>query len=85
MRVEKSAEVNVAHGSFHIAQMLCHEMCLSARVLERCDSHHVINSSLEVVREHVLDELGRAFYEKARRIATLDLQLRASALKGRNV
>jgi hypothetical protein len=70
MRVEKSAEVNVAYGSFHIAQMLCHEMCLSARVLERCDSHHVINSSLEVVREHVLDELGRAFYEKARRIAT---------------
>ncbi|HMH12094.1 MAG TPA: hypothetical protein VK578_03210 [Edaphobacter sp.] len=66
----RTALIGDAHGSFHIAQMLCHEMCLSAGILERCEPHRVIESSLEVVREHVLDELGRAFYEKARKLAT---------------
>jgi hypothetical protein len=28
--------VSDAHGSFHIAQMMCRETCLSAGILERC-------------------------------------------------
>lgn len=59
-----------SHGSFHIAQMICRETCLSAGVLERCDTRRPLEISLEVVREKVLDELGRTFLEPARRFAT---------------
>ena len=59
-----------AHGSFHIAQILCYEVCLSAGVLERCAEQKNLEVSLETVRERVLVELGRAFFEPARQFAT---------------
>jgi hypothetical protein len=59
-----------AHGSFHIAQMMCRETCLSDGVLERCAEQKVLGVSLEVVRERVLEELGRTFLEPARKFAT---------------
>lgn len=59
-----------SHGSFHIAQMMCRETCISAGVLECCDEGRELGVSLEVVRERVLDELGRTFFEPARKFAT---------------
>lgn len=59
-----------AHGSFHIAQMICRETCLSAGILERSDDRRELPISLEVVREHVLEEMGRTFLEPARKFAT---------------
>ena len=66
----RDALVNDARGSFHIAQMLCREMCFSAGVVERCEPHRDLEVSLEVVRERVLAELGRVFMEPARKLAT---------------
>jgi hypothetical protein len=69
--INTSAELaGDAHGSFHIAQMLCREICLFSGVLERCEETKTLDTSLEVVRERVLDELGRAFLEPARKLAT---------------
>lgn len=62
--------VRDSHGSFHIAQMMCREMCLCAGVLECCNEERELKVSLEVVRERVLDELGRTFFEPARKFAT---------------
>jgi hypothetical protein len=62
--------VHDSHGSFHIAQMMCRETCLSAGVLECCDDGLELGVSLEVVRERVLGELGRTFFEPARKFAT---------------
>jgi hypothetical protein len=62
--------VKDSHGSFHIAQMLCRETCLTADVTEHRENLHEITTSLEIVREKVLDELGRAFFEPARKFAT---------------
>jgi Holliday junction resolvasome RuvABC ATP-dependent DNA helicase subunit len=62
--------VRDAHGSFHIAQMLCHETCLLAEVMERSAEPKQVKVSLEMVRERVLDELGRAFFEPARKFAS---------------
>jgi hypothetical protein len=62
--------ISDAHGSFHIAQMMSRETCLSAGVLERIDEGKELDVSFEVVREKVLNELGRTFLEPARRFAT---------------
>jgi hypothetical protein len=59
-----------AHGSFHIAQMICRETCLAGGILERSERLVELRVSLEVVRERVLDELGRAFFEPSRKLAT---------------
>ncbi len=66
----KNDLVNDCHGSFHIAQMLCRELCLSAGILEKSEQPIALDVSLELVRERVLDELGRAFGEHARKLAT---------------
>jgi hypothetical protein len=59
-----------SHGSFHIAQMLCREVCISAEVLARSEAHKVIDVSLEVVREKVLQEIGRVSFNLAKDFAT---------------
>jgi hypothetical protein len=59
-----------AHGSFHIAQMLCRETCFAEGVTECCNPKKKLHASLASVREGVLDELGRAFFEPARTFAT---------------
>lgn len=66
----RSDLVRDSHGSFHIAQMMCRETCLSARVLECCIDKRELAVSIEVVRERVLDELGRTFFDPARKFAT---------------
>lgn len=59
-----------SHGSFHIAQMLCREVCLSGGVLEARKDKYTVDVSLEVVREKVLTELARVFFEAGRKFAT---------------
>ncbi len=62
--------VRDTHGSFHIAQMLCRETCFAEGVTEYCNPKKRLQASLPAVREGVLDELGRAFFEPARTFAT---------------
>lgn len=61
-----------AEGSFAIAQILCHEACLHARVLETVSegSPAEVNTSLPAVRESVLSEFGTRFFPIARDFAT---------------
>lgn len=61
--------VREAHGSFHIAQILCHRTCIEANVTERNNDHVDIAVSFEVVREHVLEDLARQFFEVTKRFA----------------
>lgn len=57
---------NLAKGSFHIAQLLSKETCLQAGVLETQSELSQVESSIDVIRERVLDEFERVFYPKAR-------------------
>lgn len=57
--------VRAADGSFNIAQMLCHDACLTADVLETVDPRAVADVSYELVRERVLDRLAGTFYKRA--------------------
>jgi hypothetical protein len=59
-----------AQGSFHLAQMLCHETCVEAGILEEKEEAQTTNSSMEVVRERVLKDLAQTFFPKAKLFAT---------------
>lgn len=63
---------NEAEGSFAMAQILCHEACLQARLLETANQAAplVVHTSLPAVRESVLSELGTRFFPIARDFAT---------------
>lgn len=61
--------VSAAHGSFYLAQMLCHETCLQAGVLERQDSFGPVNGSYELIKERVLRRLDQSFGGIAHRFA----------------
>jgi hypothetical protein len=54
-----------AGGSFHIAQILCHEICLNDGVTESSDQKRAIVASIESVKGRVLTELSRTFLERA--------------------
>lgn len=53
--------VAAAQGSFYIAQMLCHEVCVRSGILERPDEFTTTALSFEGVRAKVLDQLGLRF------------------------
>ncbi|MEW1587587.1 TIR domain-containing protein [Micromonospora vinacea] len=57
--------VKAAKGSFNIAQMLCHDACLTADVLEASEKKLDLPVSYELVRERVLDRLSGSFYKRA--------------------
>lgn len=59
-----------AHGSFHLAQMLCHELCLLGGVTEAQTKSVEVSVSFEVVRDRVLMELNRVFFDTARKFAS---------------
>lgn len=63
---------NESEGSFAIAQILCHEACLQAGVLETAQqaSPARVDTSLPAVRESVLSDLGTRFFPIARDFAT---------------
>ena len=66
----KAEIADEAQGSFHIAQMLCHESCLEAGILNERQERQATTSSLEVVRERVLTDLAQTFLETAKLFAT---------------
>ncbi|ORW92530.1 ATPase [Mycolicibacter terrae] len=57
--------VQAADGSFNIAQMLCHDACLTAGVTESAEASTELGVSFELVRERVLDRLTGSFYRQA--------------------
>ncbi|ORL79231.1 ATPase [Prescottella equi] len=57
--------VQAADGSFNIAQMLCHDACLTANLTETAPSKHDLGVSFELVRERVFDRLTGSFYRRA--------------------
>ena len=66
----KSEIVKDSLGSFHLAQMLCHESCIEAGILEEAEYEQQTCSSMEVVRERVLSDLSQSFFNKAKLFAT---------------
>lgn len=59
-----------AQGSFHLTQMLCHEACVEAGILDEKMEMQVTASSMEVIRERVLSDLAQTFFPKAKLFAT---------------
>lgn len=59
--------VELSQGSFYIAQMLCHEICIHEGVLEASDKHREVNVSLESIQSAVYDRLARAFRPRCER------------------
>lgn len=66
---EKPELITLSKGSFHIIQYLCNELCTYDGILENQESKTSIKVSLSVIKEKVLDEFGRTFYNKARTFA----------------
>lgn len=68
----KEEIANEAEGSFAMAQVLCHEACLQAKLLETNigTTPQIISVSLPYIREHVLTELRPRFFPWARKFAT---------------
>lgn len=66
----KSDIVSESEGSFHLAQMLCHECCVEAGVLEERKDPFDTRSSMEVIRERVFVDLSKTFFNKAKLFAT---------------
>ncbi|WP_198294402.1 TIR domain-containing protein [Burkholderia ubonensis] len=59
-----------AEGSFAMAQVLCHEACLQADVLESGSTNVQVTASVPAIREAVIRELSPAFFPAARDFAT---------------
>lgn len=66
----KNDIIELSKGSFHITQYLCNEICTFAGILENLDEKQIIETSIEVIRQKVLEEFGRTFYNKAKSFAT---------------
>jgi len=54
-----------SQGSFQIAQLLCHKMCVLNRVIETVATHKDIETSINVAIEDVMVDLARQFKEAA--------------------
>lgn len=72
-----NAEINIkediateSQGSFHLAQMLCHEACVEAGILDERVERQATATSMEVIRERVLSDLAQTFFPKAKLFAT---------------
>jgi len=65
----KSDIVTASNGSFYIAQMLSHQTCIDAQVLEEQTDHRVTGVSFESVKGRVFDRLSRSFMERTKRFA----------------
>lgn len=58
--------VDASNGSFYVAQMLAHQICIDQGVLEARVENTPINVSFEETRSKVYEKLERAFYDKAK-------------------
>lgn len=62
---DKAGVASRSQGSFHIAQVLCHSLCLEAGVTETQVDQLQIDQSVDVVIERVMADLSRAFMTPA--------------------
>lgn len=49
-------------GSFQIAQMLCHALCVRHKIAETADDKDVLSTSVEVITDGVMQDLRRIFF-----------------------
>lgn len=66
----KAQIVEDSQGSFHLAQMLCHECCIDAAILDEREILEETKSSIEVIKDRVIKDLDKTFFEKAKLLAT---------------
>jgi hypothetical protein len=52
-----------AQGSFQIAQVLCHKLCVLSKVTETCPNPKTLDLPIDVLIEEVMDDLARQFRE----------------------
>lgn len=64
--------VQESRGSFHIAQMLCYELCILCGVTEEIQSEErrEVNTSAELLKQKVHEDLFRVFGDRARQFAS---------------
>jgi hypothetical protein len=63
--------VQESRGSFHIAQMLCYELCILCEVIEEvAGGGKEVTTSAELLKQKVHDDLFRVFGERARLFAS---------------
>lgn len=60
---------DAAHGSFYAAQMLCHQTCLDAGILEEQLARAHTTASFAAISGKVFDRLSRTFMERTKRFA----------------
>lgn len=66
----KDEIVNDSYGSFHIAQKICYETCIYCELIEKDSKLIKTEASYEIIKKHVLDEMNRVFFEKAKSFAS---------------
>jgi hypothetical protein len=66
---DKSSIVDRAQGSFHIAQVICHHLCLKSGVTERQECKKLIDYSVDAIVEHIMGDLERQFMAPAKEFA----------------
>lgn len=65
----KQQIVKKANGSFHIAQMICKELCIQEGVLNSLDSLKTLNVDINYVIQGLMKDLSRVFDDKAKDFA----------------
>lgn len=66
----KNDIVTESHGSFYLAQMLAHEICLNGNILEHCKQRQTIQVSLEVIKQIIYERQSLAFKKITTDLAT---------------
>lgn len=61
--------VEAAGGSFYLAQMLCHELCVEGGVSEKQEVKTIVSSSYSSVRARVMERQERRFGSAVRELA----------------
>lgn len=67
--VDKQSIVDKSCGSFHIAQMLCKELCIENEIGYTCDSQKQITTTCEVVVGNQVKSLARSFEDSVKQFA----------------
>jgi hypothetical protein len=65
----RSEVIDSAHGSFYIAQMLAHQVCVDSGILEEQPTHRSTSVSFEATKGKVQERLARTFLEPTKRFA----------------
>lgn len=65
----KSGIVAKSNGSFHIAQMLCKELCLCENILQNGAELRILDTPINTVIKRIMADLTRGFEKKAKAFA----------------